>query len=366
MFVVSDGGPPQLSGELAVLDLASGATRLGLPGVSPRYLATGHLVYAAGDGSVWAVPFDARSLTATGTPVRLLEGVMVKTSGAANFSVSDNGRLVYASGEAGEEGVRSLLWVDREGQETPIPAPVRSYSNARVSTDGTRVALDIRDQEEDIWVWSLPDGPLTRLTFDAERDQYPHWTPEGDRVVFSSFRDGASNIYWKAADGTGTTERVTESENLQFVDAVTSDGTRVIARVGTPDDGNDLVLVPLTGDGTVEPLVSTPFADRNAALSPDGAWMAFESDESARPRSLCGRFQIPTPADGRSRPRAASIQCGHPMGVSCSTCRARSSWPSRSRPTPASPMALPRCSSTRPITLALPVATTTSPPMAGS
>ena len=303
VFVVWDGGPPLLNGELAVLDLATGAvTRLGVPGVSPRYLATGHLLYAVGDGSVWAVPFDAASLTITGTQVPLLEGVMVKTSGAANFSVSNNGRLVYVSGVAGEGGVRSLLWVDREGQETPIPAPVRLYSYARVSTDGTRVALDIRDQEEDIWVWSLPDGPLTRLTFDAANDQYPHWTPEGDRVVFSSFRDGASNIYWKAADGTGTTDRVSESESVQFVNAVTSDGTGVIARVGTNDRGSDLVLVPLTGDGAVEPLVSTPFAESNAALSPDGARMAFQSDESGPaevfvrpfPDTDTGRWQVST------------------------------------------------------------------------
>ena len=121
-------------------------------------------------------------------------------------------------------------------------------------------------------------------------------------MVFSSFRGGPSNIYWKAADGTGTAERVSESENLQFVNAVTSDGSRVIARVVTPDRGNDLVLVPLTGDGAVESLVSTPFGENNAALSPDGAWMAFESDESGAvevfvrpfPDTDTGRWQVST------------------------------------------------------------------------
>ena len=308
VFVVWGLGPPLLDSELAVLDLATGAvTRLGLPGVGPRYLTTGHLVYAAAndgptDGSVWAVPFDADALAVSGSPVPLLEGVMTKASGAANVSIADNGRLVYVSGVAGAEGVRSLHWVDREGQETPIPAPARSYAYARVSPDGSRVALDVRDQDEDVWVWSLPDGPLTRLTFDASSDQYPHWTPEGDRVVFSSFRDGASNIYWKAADGTGATERVTESDNVQFVNAVTSDGTQVIARAGTPGYGSDLVLASLTSDGAAEPLVSTPFFEGNAALSPDGAWVAFESDESGAvevfvrpfPDTETGRWQVST------------------------------------------------------------------------
>ena len=153
VFVTYGGGSILTTGQLAVLDLATGTvTRLGLAGVSPRYLATGHLVYAAEDGSVRAVPFDAASLTVTGSPVPLVEGVAVKTSGAANFSVSDNGRLVYTSGAAGGGGARSLLWVDRNGRETPIPAPARAYTYARVSPDGTRVALDVRDQELDIWV----------------------------------------------------------------------------------------------------------------------------------------------------------------------------------------------------------------------
>ena len=119
VFVISTG-QPLTTGQLAVLDLATREVRrLGLAGVSPHYVSTGHLVYATEDGSVRAVPFDAASLEVTGNPVPLVQGVVVKGSGAADFSISDNGRLVYASG-AGPDGrqvATALVWVDREGVE---------------------------------------------------------------------------------------------------------------------------------------------------------------------------------------------------------------------------------------------------------
>ena len=123
LFVVHGGGSPLSTGQLAVLELDTGeVTHLGLAGVSPHYVSTGHLVYAAEDGSVRAVPFDVASLQVTGNPVPLVEDVVVKSSGAANFSISDNGRLVYVPGGPRGGNQRSLVWVDRDGREEPIPA----------------------------------------------------------------------------------------------------------------------------------------------------------------------------------------------------------------------------------------------------
>ena len=217
----------------------------------------------------------------------LVEGVTVKNRGAANFSISDNGRLVYALGGGGFG--RSLVWVDREGREEPVDAPLRNYVYPRISPDGARVLLDVRDEENDLWVWDLAVETLTRLTFDAANDQYGHWMPDGQRVVFSSARDGSQNVYWKAADGTGTVDRLTESDTPQFVNAVTPDGTRVVMSTGTGaarvGATRDLVTASFGSDRAIEALLNTEFSELNAALSPDGQWLSYQSDES-------GRFEI--------------------------------------------------------------------------
>ncbi len=148
-------GTPLTTGQLAVLHLDTGeVTRLDLAGVSPHYVSTGHLVYAAEDGSVRAVPFDATLLEVTGSPVPLIEGVVVKDSGAAEFSISDNGRLVYALGRQGGGIPLSLVWVDRAGQEEPLEAEPRPYGEFTLSPDGSRVAVRVSEggDSPDLWV----------------------------------------------------------------------------------------------------------------------------------------------------------------------------------------------------------------------
>ena len=195
---------------LAVHDLGTGdMSPLGLAGTSPRYISTGHLVYVAEDESLRAVGFTPAELEVTGTPVPLAESVMVSPDGGADFSLSNDGRLVYVPRTAGGGAKRSLVWVDRMGEEEPIAAPPRAYTYPRISPDGTRVALDVRDQEHDIWILDLArDDALTRLTFAAQTDQYGQWTADGQHVVFSSQRLGAYDIFTKAADGTGEVKRL--------------------------------------------------------------------------------------------------------------------------------------------------------------
>ena len=221
--------------QIAVLSLASGeVTRLGLVGLSPRYVSTGHLVYAVQDGSVRAVPFDVASLTITGTPVPVVEDVAVKFSGAANFSISDNGHLVYSPGGGAYGGRRSLVWVDRNGREEPLAAPPRLYQYARISPDGTRVALDLRDGESDVWIWDLARETLQRLTTWAGPDNYGLWTPDGDRVVFESDRagDGTNDVYWQAADFSGGAVPLTEHSTALAPNAISPDGSWLIVRAG--------------------------------------------------------------------------------------------------------------------------------------
>jgi serine/threonine-protein kinase len=276
------------SAQLAAVDRSTGKmVKLNLEGSHPRYVSSGHIVYSMTDGSLRAVRFDARRMAVVGSPVPMLDGVAIKPSGAANFDISENGHLVHAAGGSAF-ATRTLAWVDREGRETPIPAPPRNYFYARVSRDGSRLSLDVRDQQQDIWLWDVRRDTMTRLTDSPGSDQYALWTSD-DRVVFTSMAGaGGSELFRHRTDGVGTPEQITsvQSDGLQpFPNAMTPDGKQVVFRavVGAK---NDLFVAEIGSNGKARPLIATPHDERNAALSPAGDFIAFESDVSG------GRFEI--------------------------------------------------------------------------
>lgn len=281
VFVVSTGAP-LTTGQLAVLDLSTGAvTRLGLDGVSPHYVSTGHLVYAAADSSVRAVPFDAANLEVTGSAVPLLEDVIVKQTGAANFSLSQGGHLVYVTGAGG--ALRSLTWVDRDGREELVDAPSRSYIYPRISPDGQSVALG-QNSPYDIWSWSFARQTLSRITSYIGVDSYPTWSPDGQTLWFGSRRSasGELNLSRRPADGTGSAEQVTDISRWQRPYAISRDGQWLVAGEES-DTGMNLVLLSLNdGDHSAESLVKTEFEERNADISPSGDWLAYESNSSGQ------------------------------------------------------------------------------------
>ena len=161
--------------QIAVADLATGAHRVLVPGGhAPRYAATGHLVYAA-SGTLRAVAFDLEALEIVGNPVPVLDGVVTKTSGAANFDLAEDGSLVYLPGSAaGGSAERGLMWVDGAGQEEALPPAPGPYLSVSLSPDGSRAALGMNAGENlDIWVAELERGSLTRVTTDAAPDTKP-------------------------------------------------------------------------------------------------------------------------------------------------------------------------------------------------
>jgi Tol biopolymer transport system component len=282
---------------IVVQSLTTGERRILVEGgTGARYVSTGHLVYAF-QGSLLAVPFDAARLEVTGRPVSLVEGVASTPqsfSGAANFSFSDTGSLVYVEAF---ESARTLVWVDREGKEESLAAEPRAYTNPRISRDGTRVALDVRDQENDIWIWDVARESLNRLTFDGDFDLRPVWTPDGTQIVFSSYRGGVANLFIKAADGTGTAGRITEAPNHQFPVSISPDGKDVVFRENTAEGRRDLWLLSLEDGGPAKALLATEFNERNGEVSPDGRWLAYQSDESGEDEIYVRPF--PNVNDGR-------------------------------------------------------------------
>jgi serine/threonine-protein kinase len=194
---------------------------------------------------------------------------------------------------------RSLVWVNRQGHEDPISAaPLRNYLYPRLSPDGTKVALDIRDQEYDIWIWDLARQTLTRLTHDPALDMFPVWTPGSRRIIFASLRSGVSNLFWQAADNTGTVDRLTNSPNSQVPTSISPDGTLLIVREVTPKTGGNLRVLrmdgpfgqPGAGPSTLpagglrltEPLMQTTFSADTGEISPDGHWLAYQSNDSGQ------------------------------------------------------------------------------------
>ena len=240
----------------------------------PRYSSTGHLLYEA-QGHLWAVGFDLDRLEAVGDPIAVQDA-------AANFGLSENGTLIYVPYVGQPVDARTLVWVDREGREEALLAPPAPYESPRISPDGRYIAVEVNDPENtDVMVYDLQRDTLSRLTFDRNTDRCPLWSPDGQRVLFSSYRDGQANIYSKAADGSGPAARVTTSEFNQMAESWSADGqTLVLMELG---GGNvDLKSVSLGAPSETEGLIQTQFVEYLAEVSPDGRWIAYTSNESGQ------------------------------------------------------------------------------------
>jgi serine/threonine-protein kinase len=210
-----------------------------------------------------------------------MEGVAGAALGASNYAIAADGSLLYVRGSGVSVPPRTLVWVDRKGRQEPINVPPRAYTYARLSPDGTRVALDARDQQNDIWIWDLHRGTLQRLTTDPGMNRMPVWTPDSVKVAFTAERDGTESIFWQNADGSGTPERLSTGTAFQGPVSFSPDGKRLVfdTPIASPHD-----VGMLTSDGArrSDILLSTKFNEANGEISRDGQWLAYESTESGQ------------------------------------------------------------------------------------
>jgi Tol biopolymer transport system component len=294
------------STQVAVAEIETGEHRSVLRGgTQPTYTRTGHLIYAV-SGTLHAVRFDLEARAVVGDPVPVEYDLLtLGPTGTANYAVSDDGTLIFSEGSEAAAG-RLLVWVHRDGREEPVKAEPRVYTAARLAPDGTRVAFEARDQEQDIWVLDFARQTPSRLTFAPGLDAAPTWTPDGRRIIYQSAQSGTPNLFRKAADGTGAIERLTTTTaSLQLPFTLSTDGSQLILMEARPETGPDLMLLRLDGKSKPETLLATRFVDLNAELSPDGRWLAYQNNESGAPQVYVrpfpqvdsGRWQI-SPAGG--------------------------------------------------------------------
>jgi serine/threonine-protein kinase len=279
---VSDGSP--VNGELAVLDRQSGnVTRLGLSGLSPKYVRTGHLLYGVADGAVHAVGFDLQRLEAIGAPVPVVQDVHVTPNGAGNFAVSDDGRLTYVSTLSTSEARQSLVWVDRQGQSTATGLPIAAYRNPQVSGDGNLINYVIHDSDAGYlrssnWTFDLVRNVPQKLDF-ASNQSVTRWSPDGNRYVFSADPEQglAFNLYARDR-GRPEPRQLTSTDFESIVASWSADGEWVVYIEDSPETGNDIWMVP--SDGSAEPtlILGTSADETQPTASPDGSWLAYRSD----------------------------------------------------------------------------------------
>ena len=295
--IMPEGG---LSGaQIAVLDLETGDQTVLVPGGSDaRYVHSGHIVYGTG-GTLRAVGFDLDRLAVTTSPIPVLDGVNTKQrGGAANFDVSRDGTLVYVPVGGGTAGGEStLVWVNRDGSEEPLGVPADHYFRPRVSPDGAMVAVEIRDPisgTSAVWTVDVTRATRSILTREAGAASRPTWNREGTHLVFRFEGAGAgAGLFRTPADGTGEAELLLEEERSYTQlesDDWSSDGSELLVTYAAPGLDRDVGVLLLGDDGALRPLVSSDAAEGLAALSPDGGWIAYSSDETGRRDVYIARF----------------------------------------------------------------------------
>ena len=268
---------PTENARIAVLDLATLESQVIVEeGSAASYVSSGHLLFASGQ-TLKAIAFDPATQRTRGGPVSI-PNVEVATSpdnGAADFALSAAGTLVFITPHA-PGPVRTLSWVDRQGNEEPLPIEPGRYAYPRVSPDGTRIAFDIPGANRDVWIWNIERRTLTKLTDGPTEELMPVWSRDGERLFFASDRTGNFDIYSQPADGATRATVAFAGSGVQMPVSLTPDGTRLLIM----EDFKDLKALNLAQTERLEPLRDSQFTEQLGEVSPDGKWIAYESNEA--------------------------------------------------------------------------------------
>ena len=301
--VVFAAGTPTLSrwdvAPLYVQNVRTGERRaLDLQGTSPRFIPPNRLTFNR-DNRLFVVAFDPRSLTVNGAPTAVLENVTnLWNTGAAQYDISLSGTLVFPAPD-NTTGVNMARVGSRAGEDA-LPAAQRSYTAPIISSDGRYAAVEIVDDADDIWVVSLETGAPQRLTFNADEDETPVWSPDNVWVAYASTRGGSRQILRRRADGGGSEEMLWKGTEHTHVNDWTPDGRSLLISGVSDTKGEGLSLLDITSTPpAVRSLMPGRTLIRSAQLSRDGRWIVYASAESGRDEiyvqdfpQLASRWQV--------------------------------------------------------------------------
>ena len=286
---------------IAVAEIPSGKHRVLVDdAMFGRYAASGHLLYVT-NRTLMIVPFDQRSMTVTGEPTALIEGVVLGPAFSANLAVSDEGTLIYATGV--EEGNQELVWVTRDGKTQPVDPDLRAsdLQSPALSPDGKRLAVTRGSDNKafDIWIKPLDRGPSIRLTLEGSGNFYPTWTRDGRSVTFTSNSRAGSYDLWTKRDDGSAPAVLQVHEKWGLWDPLWSPDGKWLIFAAIDDDGriSDIRGIRPGIDTASVPLVATQYLESSPALSPDGRWLAYRSNESGQNEI----YVVPFPNTGAAK-----------------------------------------------------------------
>ncbi len=250
---------------------------------------TGWLLFMR-EGSLMAQSFDPDTLKPSGDPAPIAAGIgSFLTANFGFFSASENGVLVYRGGSS---GLSQLSWVDLQGNIVGTVGDPAQYAFPAISPEEGRIAVSQTDAQgnQDIVILSIAHGNSSRLTFDAARDIWPRWFPNGDRIVFASNRSGHFDLYTHAADGTGNDQLLFKSDEDKVPWGFSRDGRFLLFTSTNPKTLNDVWVLPLDEEGKQRVLLNSGFQEIQPQFSPDGRYIAYMSNPSGVPQVFVQPF----------------------------------------------------------------------------
>ena len=254
-----------------------------LPGIFPRYVNTGHIVYSS-ENILYAVPFDVDTLKTTGDPVPLLEDGISQTQFFVHYAISDSGTLAYVSDPG--SGLRTFVWVDKEGKEEPLGAEPNSYGERfKISPDGTRIAMSYTENgNREIGILDIESKEKTRFSFNSGLVDSPLWMPpDGGRIIVSSMQEEGSVVYRKASNGTGKEEKIFSGSEKIRPFSLSADGKTLFFSIwGGGETEYDIGMLPMETGSTPKLLLKTKYLEVHPQNSPDGRWLAYCLPEGGR------------------------------------------------------------------------------------